>query len=61
MNHIKSTKHEDIKERLTWKELRERDIAESLKAHDNETHHKGETLPGAQKVYRVRVVMTFMR
>ena len=57
MNHIKSKKHEESKERLTRKNLRERDITESLRTHDNE----GETLPDAQNVCRARVVMTFMR
>ena len=61
VNHIKSKKHEDGKKRLKRKELRERDIAESLRAHDNETHCKGETLPEAQNVYRARVVITFMK
>ncbi len=61
VNHVRSKKHEESKERLKKKELRERDIAGSLKAHDNATNRKGETLPEAQNVYRARVVMTFMR
>ena len=60
-NHVKSKKHKDGKIKLKQKEVRERDIAASHEAHDNETHRKGETLPEAQKVYRVRVAMTFMK
>ena len=41
--------------------LREKDIASSLKAHDKETHRKGETLPEKQNIYRVRVVMALMK
>lgn len=59
VNHIKSKKHEESKERLARKESRERDIAESLRVHDNKTHRRGETLPEAQKVYRARVIMTY--
>ena len=60
-NHIKSKKHADSKERLKLKVSRERDIAEALRAHDAETHRKGETLLDEQNVYRAKVVMTFMR
>ncbi len=60
VNHLRSKNHEESKERLKKKELRERDIAGSLKAHDDATNRKGETLPEAQNVYRARVVMTFM-
>ena len=61
LNHIKSKKHEESKEKLKKKEVRERDIAEALREHDNETHRKGETLPAEQNVYRAKVVMAFMR
>ena len=40
---------------------RELDIAEALKTHDAETHRKGETLPIEHNVYRVKVVMAFMK
>ncbi len=60
-NHVKSKKHEVSKETLKKKESRERDIAEALRAHDAETHRKGETLPEEHNVYRAKVVMAFMR
>ena len=60
-NHIKSKKHEESKERLKKKESRKRDIAEALRAHDAETHRKGETLPEKHNVYRAQVVIAFMK
>ena len=60
-NHIKSKKHEESKERLEKKESRERDIAEALRAHDAETHRKGETLAEKHNVYRAKVVIAFMK
>ena len=60
-NRIKSKKHEESKERLKKKESRERDIAEALRAHDAETHQKGETLPEKYNVYRAKFVIAFMK
>ena len=60
-NHVKSKKHADSKERVKQKQARERDIAEALRAHDGETHRKDETLPEEQNVYRVKVVIAFMK
>ena len=45
LNHIKSSKHENGKEKLTLNKARERDLAEALEKHDAETHRKSETLP----------------
>ena len=59
-NHVKSSKHQDGKQTLTTKEKKERDLAQALERHDQETHRKGETLPEEQKVYRARVVLAFM-
>lgn len=59
-NHIKCTKHTNSKRRLLEKEARERDLAQSLRAHDAQTHRKGETLPDEQNVYHVKVIMAFM-
>ena len=58
--HIKTKKHADGVKRREAKEIRERDIARSLKAHD-ESHPRGETLPIDQRVYRVKVVTFFLR
>ncbi len=61
VSHVKCTKHLEGKKKLLEKEGRERDLAQSLRAHDAQTHHKGETLPDEQNVYRVKVVMAFMQ
>ena len=37
------------------------DIAEALRASDSDLHPKGETFPQDQRVYRVKVVRTFLR
>ena len=59
--HIKSSKHSRGKERLAVKESREQDIANVLIAYDNENHPKGETQRMAQRVYRFKVVCTFLK
>ena len=43
------------------RDARERDIAEALKRTDECNHPRGETLPIDQRVYRVKVVRTFLR
>ena len=40
---------------------REQDISVALSAYEKEVHPTGETLPEAQKVYRVKVVTTFLK
>ena len=60
-NHLKSTKHQAGKERLAKKEKAESDIAEALVSSDKELHPVGETLPQDQRVYRIKVVMAFLR
>ena len=60
LNHIKSSKHEDGKQKLTINKAREKDLAKALEKHDAKTHRKGETLPEDQKVYRAKVVLAFM-
>ena len=60
-NHVKSTKHAESKKRLLKKEAREVDIAVAMKQYDDATHRKGETLPEEQRVYRVRVMKSFLR
>ena len=59
--HIKSEKHIAGKERLNMKSKREKDIVEALHEYDKETHPVGETLPIDQRVYRVKVMSTFLR
>ena len=42
------------------KEARERDIAKCLKVHDDMSHPVGEILPMEQRVYRLKVLKTFL-
>ena len=58
--HIKSKKHTDGKKKLQLKEAKERDIADALCKRDEGQHPKGETLPTNQRVFRVKVVRTFL-
>ena len=67
-SHIGSSKHVEGKARLQSKEAREKDIASSLQAysaeaHDRgaEAHDRGETMPEDHRVYRVKVLMAFLR
>jgi len=60
-NHIKSSKHVKGKQRLSKKEAREKDLAESLRSYNEEVHLRGETLPQDQQVYRVKVLKAFLR
>ena len=60
-SHVQSAKHKAGKSRLASKEAKERDIAVSLKTTDQQCPPVGETLPMDQRVYRVKVVKTFLR
>ena len=60
-NHIGSNKHKFGKEKLALQEARERDIAKCLKVHDDISHPVGVTLPMEQRVYRLKVLKTFLR
>ena len=55
-----SNKHKRGQERLQLREARERDIAKCLKAHDKINHPAGETLPMERRVYRLKVLKTFL-
>ena len=59
--HIGSSKHVEGKARLQSKEAREKDIASSLQAYSAEAHDRGETMPEDHRVYRVKVLMAFLR
>jgi len=59
-NHVKSSKHDKGKRKGKSNKPREADIAQAMEKHDRDTHRKGETLPGAQRVYRAQVVLTLM-
>ena len=43
-NHVQSSKHKDGVRRLNSNEAREKNIAEALKAHNQEERLKGENL-----------------
>ena len=58
-NHIASAKHKKGIKRLKNKTAKEKDIAKSLKLYNSMEHLRGETLPEAQQVYRIKVMKTF--
>jgi len=60
-NHIASEKHKKGKARLQSKTAKEKDLAISLKQFNSVEHLRGETLPEAQQVYRVKVLKTFLQ
>ena len=49
------------KNQLTEKQSRERDISEAFKSYEQEVHPSGETLSEVHKLWRVKVVTTFMK
>lgn len=59
--YIKSEKHSKGKIQLQSKNKREQNIVQALQKYDEETYPVGETLPTEQRVYRVKVVQTFLR
>ena len=59
-NHIKSNKHKSSKLRLDKKRISDVEIVEALKSYDKAENPKGETLPEEQRLYRIRVVRTFL-
>lgn len=60
-SHIKSIKHTDSIAKLKTKGAREKDMEFFLKKYDKSVHPKGETLPNEQRLYRIRVLKSFMR
>ena len=58
---VQSTKHAQCKSQLTEKRSRERDISEVFKSYEQEVHPSGETLSEVHKLWRVKVVTTFMK
>ena len=59
--HVKSKKHSNGKHKLKLKNTKDQDIAEALQKMDESNHLKGETIPTDQRVFRVKVVHTFLR
>ena len=60
-NHVHSRKHAQRKKQLNSAKSREQEIAVALKAYEKEAHPSGETLPEDHKLYRVKVVSTFLK
>jgi len=58
--HVKSFKHQRGKERLQLTAKREQDLARSLKEYDAKHHPSGETLPESTRLYRIKVLETFL-
>ena len=61
INHINTHKNLSGKEKLHQKAKRERDLAEVLRAYDEENHPIGETLSMNTRVFRLKVVTAFMK
>lgn len=57
----RSAKHVSGKAHLATKEKKERDITDMFVKYDNAVHPVGETLSESVRVYRVRVLRTFLR
>lgn len=60
-NHVSSVKHSTGKERLQKSEKKTLDIVDAFKTYDAEVHPSGETLPENVRVYRVKVLSTFLK
>ena len=59
--HVESSKHKSGKERLSQKKKREMSIVDAMKNYDQEVHPKGEMLSDNQRVFRVKVLETFLK
>ena len=57
----KSGKHSRGKVQLQNKSQREQDIVMALQKYDKEVHPVGETLPTEKRVYKIKVVSTFLK
>ena len=60
-SHVESAKHARNKQQLKKKQCREHDITQAFKVYEQEVHPTGESLPEAHKLWRVKVVTTFLR
>ena len=61
INHVSSSKQTLGKEKLAGKEKHEVDIAEALKKYNDSEHPSGESLPQSVRVFRVKVLCTFLK
>ena len=61
IQNVKSVIHATGKERLASKQAKERNIADMLRKCDKDEHPLGETLSEEVKVYRIKVVTSFLK
>ena len=59
-NHIKSNKHTAGKKRLGTRQKKDVEIVEALKSYDATENPVGETLPEQHRLYRIKVMRTFL-
>lgn len=59
--HVQSSKHANSKKVVVSNKSRERDISVALNTYEKDVHPSGESLHDAQKVYRVKVITTFLK
>ena len=59
--HVESAKHARHKHQLKEKGSHELDITQAFREYEQEVHPVGESLPEAHKLWRVKVVTTFLR
>ena len=60
IQHVKSVKHATGKERLASKQAR-RNITDMLRKYDKDEQPIGETLSEEVRVYRIKVVTSFLK
>ena len=60
-NHVGSAKHSRYKQKLKEKNSREQDIVQTFRVYEQEVHPVGESLPEVHKLWRIKVVTTFLK
>ncbi|CAH3194651.1 unnamed protein product, partial [Porites evermanni] len=59
--HVDSQKHKSGVEKIAKKKKRDLTVLDAMKNYDKEVHPKGEMLSDNQRVFRVRVLKTFLK
>ena len=59
--HVDSKKHKSGVEKIAKKKKRDLTVLDAMKNYDKEVHPKGEMLSDNQRVFRVRVLKTFLK
>ena len=60
-NHIGSSRHTKMKDGLKARRGKDEDIAKCLKLYDSEQHPSRECLPEKQRIYRIKVLLSFLK